>query len=86
MHFTGQHSVVSKPPCLKNWVFPLRELIYLTPKLFAANFTKFAPRFNKDPVENFFLASGVTDFAIQTPLVLPENLCLLIILCKRCKL
>jgi hypothetical protein len=86
MHFTGQHSVVSKPPCLKNWVFPLRVLIYLTPKLFTANFTKFASRFNQGPVENFFLASGVTDFAIQTPLVLPENPGLLIILCKRCKL
>jgi hypothetical protein len=86
MHFTGQHSVVSKPACLKNWVLPLRVLIYLTPKLFAANFTKFAPRFNQGPVEIFFLASGVTDFPIQTPLVLPENPGLLIILCKRCKL
>ncbi|CAH1383591.1 unnamed protein product [Tenebrio molitor] len=50
-----EHSGVSKPPCLKNWVFSLRGLIYLTPKLFSANLTKFAPRcFNQDPVENFF--------------------------------
>jgi hypothetical protein len=55
MYFTGEHSGVSKPPCLKNWVFSLRGLIYLTPKLFSANLTKFAPRcFNQDPVENFF--------------------------------
>jgi hypothetical protein len=46
---------ISKPPCLKNWVFSLRGLIYLTPKLFASNLTKFAPRcFNQDPVEIFF--------------------------------
>jgi hypothetical protein len=48
-------SVISKPSCLKNWIYSLRGFIYLTPKLFAANFTKIAPRcFNQDPIENFF--------------------------------
>jgi hypothetical protein len=55
---TFKHPISEKtvrPPCLKNWLFPLQGLIYLTPKLLQANFIHFAPRcFNQDPVENFF--------------------------------
>jgi hypothetical protein len=44
-----------KPPCLKNWIFSLRGLIYLTPQLLKKKNRYFAPRrFNQDPVENFF--------------------------------
>ncbi|KRT84344.1 hypothetical protein AMK59_2308 [Oryctes borbonicus] len=53
-------------PSLKNWIFSLESLSYISRKLFDLKFDFFSPRvFNQDPLENFF--SQIRSHSVRNP-------------------
>lgn len=55
MYYSSSDLQTTVTPSIKNWVFSLRSLIYLIPKLLATGLKHISPRcFNQDPLENFF--------------------------------